>query len=385
LSAASSSVTDPVLLAALPSIVLVHAIGGDVSGYLPLANALTTPANAGSLPVGRNVLAIRARSLDADVLHGPPHSHEPFDDMQAQATFYLSLLLQEQCRDALARATAERSVIDTAHPLQLQPFLLGGHSYGGTAAFEIARQLEELRLSTPFIRWEGPSSTGGSRESSGLHSYVFALPPLPPLFMFDAPVYPKLPLAAEMRDELDILYTVAGRAAGLSEEQWAALRVELRDDAEALMAYLRESSNGRVAIDHAIFRTWIVHLKGLVEYRAERSSRAIDTIRLRDSSAAAASASSSSSSSSSSFSPPRSAYSAPCLFLTPMSASRFTGPGFHLPWLDLCRGVPLHSPADQPGAMFVLERITGDHYAIMQQTKLLHAFIARFAKTIRDA
>src|SRR4051794_12268960 len=96
---------------------------------------------------------------------------------------------------------------------------------------------EELRLSSPLIRWAG---VGSSTDLSDLSGRVFALPSLPSLFMFDSPVYPALPLAAEMRDEFDILYTVAGRAAGFSEEQWSALRVHLRDSADALMAHIRD-------------------------------------------------------------------------------------------------------------------------------------------------
>ena len=96
-----------------PPLYMVHPIGGDIYFYRDLAKRLST---------SQPVYAFQARSLSGDV--------PPFDDIQKQASAYLEDLLEKQ-----------------AHG----PYLLGGSSYGGLVAYEMARQLTEQGEEVPLV------------------------------------------------------------------------------------------------------------------------------------------------------------------------------------------------------------------------------------------
>lgn len=92
---------------------LVHPVGGEVFFYRDMAQALG-PDQA--------LYAFQALSLVGKM--------EPFSDIPAQAAFYIKELLKFRPRS---------------------PFLLGGSSYGGCVAYEMAQQLTEKGYQVPLV------------------------------------------------------------------------------------------------------------------------------------------------------------------------------------------------------------------------------------------
>jgi thioesterase domain-containing protein len=87
---------------------LIHAIGGDVFTYYKVAQGLGSD---------QPVYAFRALSLD--------NQREPIDDIKYMAKVYIEVLL-EYYREQNKRLTS---------------FAVGGHSFGGIVAYEMAQQL----------------------------------------------------------------------------------------------------------------------------------------------------------------------------------------------------------------------------------------------------
>ncbi len=92
---------------------LVHPVGGEVFFYRDMAQALG-PDQA--------IYAFQALSLVGKM--------EPFSDIPTQAAFYIKELLKFRPRS---------------------PFLLGGSSYGGCVAYEMAQQLTEKGYQVPLV------------------------------------------------------------------------------------------------------------------------------------------------------------------------------------------------------------------------------------------
>jgi thioesterase domain-containing protein len=146
----------------------IHPIGGDIYPYRPLAATLgaETP-----------LYAIRTSALDG--------TSKPFTAIADQAAFYLHIVIRHH-RARFGAGT---------------PLVLAGQSYGGTVAFEMARQLSALRAAA----------------SPPVQS---ALPVVGSLLLLDAPVSPMIPEA--ISDENIAKYTLHSRTQLLGSSSAAA-------------------------------------------------------------------------------------------------------------------------------------------------------------------
>ena len=183
-----------------PPLYLVHPIGGEVYFYRELARYLGSE---------QPVFGLRAPSLTGEM--------EPFSDLVAQARFYVEELLQN-------------------HPEP--PYIIGGASYGGVVAYEMARQLQERGLTVPLI------------------------------VMIDSPAPGTLP--EKLNDSAAILHYLLG-------DQLQISRAELADlDPEEQLAYVFEEARFSDKLDVLppslglpMFKTWIAHQDAMDGYHLQ--------------------------------------------------------------------------------------------------------------------
>jgi amino acid adenylation domain-containing protein len=246
---------------------LVHAVGGDASVYDPLVVRIAPGTFAGAF-------AFQAREVDIECNGGiRKHSHEPISDLRRLALLYLTLLLQRMCIDVVHSHPSTSAI-----PLQLSPIVLGGHSFGGTVAFEMARLFEEMRTAAArchsgraHITWSA-NELGCASSISVLQSRVFVLPPLPRLALLDAPVLGALPDFLSVDHPADQLYTMVGATAGISPDEWARARMDANDDIELLRRWLADETGGRVSVTQRHMDTWRAHATALQTYNPVQST-----------------------------------------------------------------------------------------------------------------
>ena len=173
-----------------PPLVLIHPVGGNVLSYLELSRQLGG---------ARTVRAIQARGL----LDGTPVP--PPATVEELAEDYLALLREVQPRG---------------------PYVLGGWSFGGLVAFEMARRLEErgeevVLLALLDSRPAAPEleAADGPAGEAGLLTWFFqdlsggaAAPDLDGLVHLEQLEQPKQDAAADPEARLDLLLDQALRA-----------------------------------------------------------------------------------------------------------------------------------------------------------------------------
>ena len=260
-------------------LVLVHAVGGDILSYRNLCAHLS-PQQA--------VFAFRADSLDGG---------EPYESIPQMAAKYLDVLQAEDGpfrgywavrQNALlaamptGRPLTPDSELSPTHTMSFLPVLsdemriaLGGHSFGGLVAYEMACQLQAKRraISTSFSRSSSNTDSPPQRLSS-------AASPSPDFADSDSDSVrgslsdvESLPPRAE--SPTDMSFPLCVQRLVLIDAPAPECLPPALEDAAAVNAYIHTNRIGGAApqpgdkpvqVSETVVNTWLAHQKGMREY-----------------------------------------------------------------------------------------------------------------------
>lgn len=244
----------------LAPLYMVHPIGGELYYYRDLAPLLG---------LNRPVYGFRAVSLDGH--------QEPFVEIRAMAKAYTDELLDQRYR-ALLQAKGLPMPVGRSAPTtdaeknEIGPIFIGGVSFGGTVAYEMAILLSRLGYTVPL------------------------------LVLVDSPAPGGLP--TRLGDVAGVLEYIAGAHMGVTAEQLRALSSSEHTD---IVSAARNRSSGRRLpsyITDSLIQTWLAHEKAMFSYIPPTAS----DIAL---------------------------FTGEVLFFRPTDALKHTHLNMHLPWIEL--------------------------------------------------
>jgi thioesterase domain-containing protein/acyl carrier protein len=246
---------------------MVHPIGGELYYYRDLAPLLG---------LNRPVYGFRAVALDG--------RKEPFADIRSMAKSYVNELLDSR-RRALrsAKGLSSSSVSSPSSPQtptfteedksEIGPILLGGVSFGGTVAYEMALILSSMGFKVPL------------------------------LVLVDAPAPGGLP--TRLGDAAGVLEYIAGAHMGVTAEQLRELSSTQHTD--VVTAARNRSGSGRRLpsyITDSLIKTWLAHEKAMFSYEPPPTEFIAQ-------------------------------FTGEVLFIRPTDALKHTHLNMHLPWIEL--------------------------------------------------
>ena len=240
---------------------MVHPIGGELYYYRDLAPLLG---------LNRPVYGFRAVSLDG--------RKEPFGDIRSMAKAYVEELLDQRRRSlaeskgTILPSSAPRSMEFTdAEKVEIGPILVGGVSFGGTVAYEMALMLSSMGFNVPL------------------------------LVLVDSPAPGGLP--ARLGDVAGVLEYIAGSHMGVTADQLREMSSSQHTDV-VTAARTRSSRRLPSYITDSLIKTWLAHEKAMFSYippTAEMISQ----------------------------------FTGEVIFFRPTDALKHTHLNMHLPWIEL--------------------------------------------------
>jgi len=210
----------------LAPIYMVHPIGGELYYYRDMAPLLG---------LNRPVYGFRAVALDGD--------KEAYTDIRTMAADYVEELLQQRRGKAAIEAAGGKPLhhipISESESIAVGPIIVGGVSFGGTVAYEMALLLCSLGYSVPL------------------------------LVLIDAPAPGGLP--TRLGDAAGVLEYIAGSHMGVTAEQLRELSSKQHTD--VITAARNSATRLPSYITDSLINTWLAHEKAMFSYTPPTSDR----------------------------------------------------------------------------------------------------------------